>query len=40
MKRRVVMLVVALVLLPALVVVAAPKKWRIAVSLPPANNAW
>jgi len=40
MKRRVVMLVAALVLLPALVVFAAPKKWRIAVSLPPANNAW
>jgi ribose transport system substrate-binding protein len=38
-KRRFVVLVAALVLLPALVVVAAPK-FRIAVSLPPANNAW
>ena len=40
MKRRVVLLVAALVLLPAILVVAAPKKFRIAVSLPPANNAW
>ena len=48
MKRRVLMLVAALVLLPALVVFAGGtgeakaggKKFRIAVSLPPANNAW
>jgi ribose transport system substrate-binding protein len=49
MKRRVLMLVAALVLLPALVVFAsggkegaagAAKKFRIAISLPPANNAW
>ena len=50
MKRRVVMLVAALVMLPALVVfasgngeagkAAAGKKFRIAVSLPAANNAW
>ena len=50
MKRRVVMLVAALVLLPSLVAfaggsgeseeAAGAKKFRIAVSLPPANNAW
>jgi len=48
MKRRVLMLVAALVLLPALVLFASGtgegkaggKKFRIAVSLPPANNAW
>ena len=48
MKRRVLMLVAALVLLPCLAVfasggkegAAAGKKFRIAVSLPPANNAW
>jgi ABC-type sugar transport system substrate-binding protein len=48
MKRRVVMLVAALVLLPVLVVFASGggegkaggKAFRIAVSLPPANNAW
>lgn len=48
MKRRVLMLVAALVLLPALVVFASGtgeakaggKVFRIAVSLPPANNAW
>jgi ribose transport system substrate-binding protein len=39
MKRRVLILVAALVLLSAFAVVAAPK-FRIAVSLPPANNAW
>ncbi len=39
MKRRVVVMVAALVLLPAFMLVAAPK-FRIAVSLPPANNAW
>jgi ribose transport system substrate-binding protein len=39
MKRRVLILVAALVLLSAFAVVAAPKL-RIAVSLPPANNAW
>ena len=39
MKRRVFILVAALVVLSAFVVVAAPK-FRIAVSLPPANNAW
>jgi len=39
MKRRVLLMVAALVLLPAFVLVAAPK-FRIAVSLPPANNAW
>lgn len=38
MKRIVVLLVLALVLLPAVAVLAAP--FRIAVSLPPANNAW
>jgi len=38
MKRIVVFLVLALVLLPAVAVIAAP--FRIAVSLPPANNAW
>ena len=40
MKRRVLLMAAVLVLLPALVLVAAPKKFRIAVSLPPANNAW
>ena len=40
MKRRVWILVAALVLLPVLTLVAAGKKFRIAVSLPPANNAW
>ena len=41
MKRRVLLLVAALVLLPAFSWrCAAPKKFRIAVSLPPANNAW
>jgi ribose transport system substrate-binding protein len=48
MKRRVCMLVAALVLLPALVIFASGtgesktggKKFRIAVSFPPANNAW
>ncbi len=49
MKRRVLMLVAALALLPSLVVFASGtgegakaggKKFRIAVSLPPANNAW
>ena len=39
MKRRVFILVAALVMLSAFVAVAAPK-FRIAVSLPPANNAW
>ena len=39
MKRRVVLMAAVLVLLPAFVLVAAPK-FRIAVSLPPANNAW
>jgi ribose transport system substrate-binding protein len=39
MKRRVLILVSALVMLSAFAVVAAPK-FRIAVSLPPANNAW
>jgi ribose transport system substrate-binding protein len=39
MKRRVLILVAALFLLSAFAVVAAPK-FRIAVSLPPANNAW
>jgi len=37
--RRWLLLAAALVLLPAFVLVAAPK-YRIAVSLPPANNAW
>jgi len=47
MKRRILMLVAALVLLPLAVFAsggkegaAAGKKFRIAVSLPPANNAW
>jgi ribose transport system substrate-binding protein len=50
MKQRIVMMVAALVLMPALAVfasgsgeggkMAAGKKFRIAVSLPPANNAW
>jgi ribose transport system substrate-binding protein len=39
MKRRVLILVSALVMVSAFAVVAAPK-FRIAVSLPPANNAW
>jgi len=46
-KRRILMLVAALVLLPLAVFAsggkegaAAGKKFRIAVSLPPANNAW
>ncbi len=38
MKRRVMVLVAALVLLPGLLAFAKP--FRIAVSLPPANNAW
>jgi len=38
MKRIVVLLVLALVLLPAIAVIAA--SFRIAVSLPPADNAW
>ena len=38
MKRIVTLLVLALVLLPAVAVLAAP--FRIAVSLPPADNAW
>ena len=38
MKRRVWLMVAVLVLLPAFLAVAAP--FRIAVSLPPANNAW
>ena len=48
MKRRILMLVAALVLLPCLAAfasggkegAASGKKFRIAISLPPANNAW
>jgi ribose transport system substrate-binding protein len=40
MKKRVLVLVAALMLLPSLMVFGAGKKFKVAVSLPPANNAW
>jgi ribose transport system substrate-binding protein len=40
MKRSVLILVAALMLLPSLSVFAAGKKFKVAVSLPPANNSW
>jgi ribose transport system substrate-binding protein len=40
MKKRTLVLVAALMLLPSLMVFGAGKKFKVAVSLPPANNAW
>jgi ribose transport system substrate-binding protein len=40
MKKRVLVLVAALMLLPSLMVFGAGKKFKVAISLPPANNAW
>jgi ribose transport system substrate-binding protein len=40
MKRNVLVLVAALMLLPSLMVFGAGKKFKVAISLPPANNSW
>ncbi|MGO8692586.1 MAG: sugar ABC transporter substrate-binding protein [Rectinemataceae bacterium] len=40
MKRRMFILIAALVLLPCLAVFAEGGKFKVAISLPPANNAW
>jgi len=40
MKRNVLILVAALMLLPCLSVFGAGKKFKVAISLPPANNSW
>jgi ribose transport system substrate-binding protein len=40
MRRRGLIVVAALVLLPCLVFAAGGKKFKVAISLPPANNSW
>jgi ribose transport system substrate-binding protein len=40
MKRRMFVLVAALMILPSLTLFAAGKKFKVAISLPPANNGW
>jgi len=40
MKRSVLVLIAALMLLPSLTLFGATKKFKVAISLPPANNSW